>query len=211
MRADTSRTGFFTNTSLFDVKYQEIEYRTARGNIFVKNDGSQNILICRYDTATLQPIWVQAAGGRGGDGGLNYYTVPPENAVYVVGCFEDTAYFPRLPGSPNCDTIVSRGNADMFIAKYSYDTGALLWVRSGGSVNSDVVFMYGGVRHTETLMLVDSTAVTICANFFGEAIFSGRSIAAKPTGSAIAILYDKQDGSVLSVRFVTDMSELRER
>ncbi len=205
MRGDTTRTGFFTNTSLFDAKYQDIHYRTKLGDVFVKNDTTQNVLVCRYDTATMQPIWVQTAGGKGGDGGLNYYTVPPENAVYVVGIFEGTAYFPRHPGSSMYDSVVSRGMADIFIAKYSYDTGALVWVRSGGSKYSDVVFTYNGIRHTETLMAVDTAVVTVYANFFGSATFGCLSIDAKLTGSAVQISYDKISGDVREVSFVQEL------
>lgn len=205
MRDDTTRTGFFTNVSLFDKKYEEIEYTTAQGSVFVPNDGTQNCLICRYDTVTLKPIWINVAGGSGGDGGVNYYTVPPENAVYVVGYFEGTAYFPKAPGSPWCDTLVSYGMADMFIAKYSYDKGVLQWVRSGGSAYSDVVFTYNGARHTETYMTVDSIAVTVYANFFGRSTFDGKFIDAKTSGAAVAISYDKKNGEVKDVRFVTEL------
>lgn len=120
----------------------------------------------------MQPIWVAVGGGSGGDGGCNYYTVPPENAVYVVGYFEDTAYFPHRAGMQKSATLFSNGMTDLFVAKYSYDTGALQWVRSGGSRNSDVVFTYNGQRHTETHMSIDSAAVTVYANFFGPAFFS---------------------------------------
>lgn len=211
MRGDSTSTGFFTNASLYDAKYELIEYKTAQGAVLVPNSGTGDVLICRYDTATLIPTWVQTAGGRGEDGGGNYFVDGNNGSVYVTGYFQDTAYFPITPGSSRCDTVISQGNGDMFIAKYRYDNGALQWVRSGGSKNSDVVFMYGGSRHSETFMLVDSVSVTICTNFFGPATFSDHSIDAKPTGSAVAIRYNKKDGSVLSVRFVTDMAELRER
>lgn len=208
MRGDRSRTGFFTNTSLYDKKYEQIEYRTIQGAVFVPNDGTQNVLLCRYDTVSLKPIWVQTAGGKGGDGGLNYYTVPPENAVYVVGCFEDTAYFPKNPRSPVCDTVISHGMVDLFIAKYRFETGELLWVRSGGSAYSDVVFIYGGSRHTETYMTVDSAVVTVYANFFDSATFGDRKIDAKTSGSAVQIAYRKTDGEVSDLRFVTALPSL---
>lgn len=196
-RGDTTRTGFFTNASLFDTAYHAITYETARGSVTVPNDGTQNFLLCRYDTTSLKPIWVAVGGGRGGDGGINYHTVPSEHAVYVVGCFEDTAYFPRFAGSEPCDTLVSRGYADMFIAKYDYETGALQWIRSGGSRYSDVVFMYEGTRHQEVFMIVDSAAVTVYTNCFGPAHFGDTIINAKLEGEAVWIRYDKETGDVL--------------
>lgn len=204
MRNDSTRTGFFTNTSLFDTAYDEIKYVTTLGNVFVPNDGSQNFLLCRYDTATLQPIWIAIGGGPGGDGGCNYYTVPPENAVYVVGCFESTAYFPHKAGLLACDTLRSYGMVDMFVAKYSYDLGVLQWCVSGGSAYSDIVFTDNlGNRHQETVMAVDSAAVTIYANFFGPARFGNTTVDANYSGSAVQIRYDKSDGSVLDARFAT--------
>lgn len=201
MRSDTTRTGFFTNVSLFDTAYDEIQYLTTGGNVHVPNDGTQNFLLCRYDTVTLQPIWVAVGGGKGGDGGCNYYTVPPENAVYVVGYFEDTAYFPRKAGMPECDTLISCGMVDMFIAKYSYSNGMLLWCTSGGSKYSDVVFSDNlGARHQETFMVVDSEVVTVYTNFFGPARFGNQSINAPLTGSVVQICFDKHTGIVRNAR-----------
>lgn len=206
MRGDTTKTGFFTTTSFFDPSYDQIEYQTLRGSVMVPNDGTQNFLLCRYDPATYRPIWVAVGGGKGGDGGLNYYCVPPENAVYVVGCFEDTAYFPIEAGSATCRMIISHGMADMFVAKYSYDKGILQWLSCGGSAYSDIVFTdTQGQRHTETLMSVDSASVTIYANFFGSARFGEKTIDAKLTGSAVQISYNKTNGEVRDVGFVREL------
>ncbi len=201
MRDDSTRTGCFTNTSLFDAKYEQIEYRTSLGTLFVKNDGTQNVLICRYDTATFQPIWIAVGGGKGGDGGCNYYTVPPENAVYVVGYFDDTAFFPIKAGETPSDTLISRGGADMFVAKYSYDKGTLEWCVSGGSQYSDIVFTDNlGARHQETFMVVDSVMVTVYTNFFGPSRFGDQSIDAPLTGSAVQISFDKETGIARDAR-----------
>lgn len=197
MRSDTSRTGFFTNVSLFDTAYDQIKYVTTQGTIFVPNDGSQNFLLCRYDTATLKPIWVAVGGGSGRDGGCNYYTVPPENSVYVVGYFEDTAFFPHRAGMQKSDTLISNGMADMFIAKYCYDNGDLQWCRSYGSKYSDIIFTDNlGNRHQETILLVDSVNFILYANFFGPVRFGDQSIEAPLSGSVIRISCDKETGEV---------------
>ncbi len=204
MRSDTTHTGFFTNVSLFDTAYDEIKYVTTQGNIYVPNEGSQNFLLCRYDTATLQPIWVAVGGGRGGDGGCNYYTVPPENAVYVVGYFEDTAYFPHRAGMLVCDTLISNGMADMFIAKYSYSNGVLLWCRSAGSKYSDIIFTDNlGARHQETILIVDSVHITVYANFFGPLRIGDQSVNASLSGSAVQISFDKKTGAVREAQIPT--------
>lgn len=208
VRSDTTRTGFFTTATLFDTAYDEILYQTTQGNVLVPNDGTQNFLLCRYDTATMQPIWIATGGGSGGDGGVNYYTVPPENAVYVVGYFEDTAYFPYRAGWSSCDTLMSYGMVDMFLAKYSYDNGELLWCTSGGSAYSDIIFTDAlGARHQETMLLVDTVNVTLYANFFGPALFGDRSIDAPRSGAAIQISFDKETGAVRDVRLATALPE----
>lgn len=196
MRSDTTRTGFFTNASLFDTIYDQIEYRTKTGSVFIPNDGTQNFLLCRYETITMQPLWIAVGGGKGGDAGCNYYTVPPENAVYVVGYFEDTAFFPHQAGLPSCDTLISRGMADMFVAKYRYDNGELQWVHSGGSPYSDVIFTYNGARHNETFMTVDSSVVSVYANFFGPTRFQNHTLNAPLSGSVMQISFDKETGEV---------------
>jgi len=201
MRSDSTRTGFFTNASLFDTAFDQIKYVTIQGNVFVPNDGSQNFLLCRYDTATMQPVWVAVGGGRGGDGGCNYYTVPPENAVYVVGYFEDTAYFPHHAGREQCDTLISNGMGDMFIAKYRHDDGELQWCKSYGSKYTDIIFTDNlGSRHQETILLVDSVNVILYANFFGPVRFGDQSIDAPFSGSAIRIGFDKETGAVREAR-----------
>ena len=206
MRGDSTKTGFFTNTSLYDSSFAEIEYQTENGNVFVKNDGTQNFFACRYDTANGKPIWIAAGGGSGGDGGCNYYEVPPENSVYIVGYFEGTARFPIKAGSNKYKEIISNGLADMFIAKYSYDQGVLQWVSSGGSPNRDVVFYDNlGARHKETILIVDSSSVTVYANFFGVSRFDNATISAKESGSAIQISYDKRTGKVKKVDFVISL------
>jgi hypothetical protein len=209
MREDTTKTGFFTNVSLFDSKYDEIEYQTTRGNVIVENDGTQNFIACRYDTNTYKPIWIATGGGTGGDGGCNYYTDPPENAVYVVGYFEGTARFTVKAGSRKYKEIISNGMGDMFLAKYSYDNGELLWIASGGSVNADVIFLDNvGARHKETYMTLDKSVVTVYANFFGAAKFGNKSIDAKLSGSAVQISYDKATGEVKNVGFVTALPQI---
>lgn len=206
LRGDTTKTGFFTNVSLYDSKYNEIEYQTEQGNVAVKNDGSQNVFICRYNPSNNRPIWIATGGGCGADGGCNYYTVPPENAVYVIGYFEDTARFLVKSGSREYKEIISNGSADMFIAKYSYDKGILQWISSGGSANSDIVFTdNAGARHKETLLIVDSATVTVYANFFGHAMFGNKSIDAKLGASAVQISYDKTSGEVKNLQFVTSL------
>lgn len=207
MRDVTTHTGFFTTVSLYDSKYEQIEYKTSQqGNVYAKNNGSQDFIACRYDPVTYKPIWVATGGGIGGDGGCNYYTVPPENAVYVVGYFEGEASFPIKTGLPECKTLTSHGMADMFIAKYAYDSGELQWLKSGGSPYADIVFTDNlGARHKEVLMTVDSVNVTVYTNFFGRSTFDGKTIEAKLTGSAVQISYDKASGEVQDVRFVTTL------
>jgi len=74
--------------------------------------------------------WVQSMWGRG-PGVVSCYAVAVDSRgnVYVTGAFWDTAEF----GSAS---VTSRGEADIWIAKYSSQR-TLIWVRSAGGLSKD--------------------------------------------------------------------------
>jgi hypothetical protein len=74
--------------------------------------------------------WVVGMGGSKPD--YAYATaVDHANNVYVTGSFTDTATF-RFGE----DTLVSRGNSDVFLAKFD-PAGNLVWVKGMGGTNAD--------------------------------------------------------------------------
>lgn len=91
------------------------------------------------------------------------------------------------------------------IAKYNYESGELEWITSGGSKYADVVFTFANIRQQGTYMTVNSSALTVYANFFGPATFSDTSIDCKYSGEAVWIRYDKETGEVLSLGHPTSL------
>jgi len=72
--------------------------------------------------------WVKQIGTLGLNRG---YSLKADNAghFYVAGSFEGTAVF-------DSDTLTSKGDQDIFLAKYS-DEGNLIWVKRAGGIGSD--------------------------------------------------------------------------
>lgn len=136
------KNGAFASATFYDTKYDSIEYRTSRGTLVVANDGTANCIVGRYDMQTEQLLWVAVGGGKGNDRGCNYFILPSENALFAVGYFSDTAYFSYNDGSSNFATLASKGETDIFVARYAYDTGVLQWINGGGSSGRDFGYMY---------------------------------------------------------------------
>ncbi len=82
--------------------------------------GSQNFV---YD-------WVRNAGGERWDL-ANDIVIDNEKNVYMTGGFEHTAFF-------GIDSVISKGDRDIFIAKYD-SIGTLVWLKSAGGKKYDNV------------------------------------------------------------------------
>jgi hypothetical protein len=95
------------------------------GTVYQGN-GIYEVFVAKYGP-TGDLLWVKLAGGRGNDQG-NAITFS-NGFVYVCGSFEDTATF----GST---ALISKGEGDVFLAKYDSD-GNLVWAKSAGGVNND--------------------------------------------------------------------------
>ncbi|MCX6200042.1 MAG: T9SS type A sorting domain-containing protein [Bacteroidetes bacterium] len=89
--------------------------------------GIFDVFITRYDPQG-NVVWVKLAGGDDNDAGTGIKY--KGGFLYVTGYFNDTAWFETT-------MLLSRGDADGFIAKYTTD-GNLVWVRQIGGSNSDV-------------------------------------------------------------------------
>lgn len=107
----------------------QIEYTTRFDNgQNIKSRGSHDIFAAKYaPDGTL--IWVQSAGGVGGDVGYGI-AVDAMHNCYVTGEMEKVCYF-----SPT-DSLTSNGGNDIFISKYD-SNGQFLWAKSFGSTESD--------------------------------------------------------------------------
>jgi hypothetical protein len=97
------------------------------GTNVLSSFGSADIFVSKY-SPTGSLLWVRQAGGNQNDNGSGI-GVDAENNVYVTGYFRGTASF----GTTN---VVSQGDEDVFVAKYSPD-GTLLWVWATGGTSRD--------------------------------------------------------------------------
>lgn len=89
--------------------------------------GIFDVFIAKYDPQG-NVIWVKLAGGDDNDAGA---AIKYKNGfIYITGYFNDTAWFENT-------MLLSRGDADAFIAKYTTN-GVLVWVRQMGGTNSDL-------------------------------------------------------------------------
>jgi hypothetical protein len=94
--------------------------------------GNHDIFLAKYD-ASGNLGWVRTGGGANGDyaqaldcDGTNY--------VYIAGEIE--GYGNTVGFSNSSATIATKGDNDIFFAKYDLD-GNLLWVKSEGGLNSE--------------------------------------------------------------------------
>ena len=99
--------------------------------------GEQDVYVAKYNSSG-QPLWVKTGGSIAKEtvGGI---AIDTTGNIYVTGSFgahtiyptvyTDTAYFDN-------DTIMSKGQEDVFLAKYT-NSGTLIWLRGYGSAYND--------------------------------------------------------------------------
>ncbi|MFH1321400.1 MAG: hypothetical protein ABII90_12215, partial [Bacteroidota bacterium] len=105
--------GYFTDSAYFDT-------------VSVSSAGSKTFFLAKYNN-NGNIIWVVHSGG---DYNMNsHITVDNSNYIYVAGNFTDTF-------SLDTNTMIAKGEKDIFIAKYDTD-GNLIWTRSIGGIYGD--------------------------------------------------------------------------
>jgi len=107
-------TGYFEGTASF-------------GGLELISKGSDDIFVAKY-SASGELKWARRAGGGLTDFG-RAIAVDPGGYVYVTGAFYGDADFGVVG-------LISRGSADVFVARYDND-GAIDWVRQMGGANED--------------------------------------------------------------------------
>lgn len=75
--------------------------------------GGADVFISKLDSGG-NFLWAKGIGGNGSDNGSNI-TVDNFGSIYVTGFFSDTADF----NAPNNANLISLGESDIFVAKYS--------------------------------------------------------------------------------------------
>ena len=104
-----------------------IEGKAMFGDQTLNGHGGDDMFLAKYDTdGKLR--WVRRAGGALTDFG-RAVAVDPGGYVYVTGVFRGAAMFERT-------RLVSRGNSDIFVAKYDR-AGELQWVKQAGGQGED--------------------------------------------------------------------------
>lgn len=106
------------------------------GNRVLKALGEQDILVIKLDESG-EIIWINQAGSKYNEN--NYIcelaskiVTDQKGNVFVAGTFHSKAFFQDT-------SIISNGNVDIFIAKYSPD-GDLVWVQNIGNKYIDYLF-----------------------------------------------------------------------
>jgi hypothetical protein len=121
MTCDEDGNVYITGEIEMTVKFHE-------SDISLSSWGSNDMFIAKYDTdGNLK--WANRGGGRGSDQGLSVAVYG--DAVYVAGKFKDTAMF--HDGSVR---LFSKGDDDIFLAKYGTD-GSFKWIRRAGGELED--------------------------------------------------------------------------
>ncbi|WP_340239953.1 Ig-like domain repeat protein [Emticicia soli] len=123
---DVYITGSFIETSNFNTP-------SAAGTNQLVSDGIQDIFVAKYNSSGILQ-WVKRAGGTGVEKGLGI--VASNTDVYLTGQFGGTANF-NSPSAAGSNEIVSAGDNDVFIAKYT-SAGVLQWVKRAGGSGEDL-------------------------------------------------------------------------
>jgi Beta-propeller repeat len=144
---DAYVTGFFNGSVAF-------------GATSLSSKGADDIFVARYSQGG-KLLWARSAGGLLVDWGSSIAVDSSKN-VYVTGSFEGNATF-------GTTTLASKGDASIFVAKYS-PQGQLLWAESAGGSSED-----GG-----TGIAVDSGGnAYMVGGFKGKAAFGSVSLSSK--------------------------------
>lgn len=124
-----------------------------QGTFFFSNNGFE-IFLTKYNPAgTL--LWVKKAGGVLQDQGTDVI-VGNDGMIYLTGVFRGTATFEST-------TLISNGNADVFLAKYD-PSGSLIWVKSFGGSGEDL---------PAKLSMTTGGEILVCGIFSGAFLFNG--------------------------------------
>jgi hypothetical protein len=163
-------TGNFEGTSIFDG-----DTLTSAGNT--------DLFLAKYDVEG-ELAWVKRAGGVRADAACGIVSDNVGNCI-ITGYFSNTAFFEK-------DQLISKGHADVFLAKYNA-TGNLSWAISAGGRNHDAaqaitmdrtgnLLITGQFR--DKIMFVMTTLVSAgdCDIFWAKYTNQGKVLWAKRAG-----------------------------
>ncbi|MFA5747782.1 MAG: T9SS type A sorting domain-containing protein [Candidatus Absconditabacterales bacterium] len=123
-------TGYFSDT---------INFNSANdlNQITLTSKGGKDILISKY-SQTGKLIYAKSFGGHCDDWGIGV-TIDHTNNVYLTGSFNDIVDFnpnPKLKSDSDKVNLISTGNNDIFLVKYS-QTEKLIYAKNIGGIGPD--------------------------------------------------------------------------
>lgn len=119
-------TDFSGNVYTVGVFSGEGDFRPDTLTVNLKSAGKDDVFIQKLDSLG-KFVWVKQIGGIGADKIFNASIF--DNALYVVGSFEETVDFDN-------NSKQSAGGSDGFIAKFDLD-GKLTWIKTLGGIRDD--------------------------------------------------------------------------
>jgi hypothetical protein len=151
--------------------------------VFQSNSGLSNIYLAKY-SPNGNLVWAKNIGGSSIDQSSDL-KVDTSGNVFVTGSFYGTSYFNK-PVS-NADTLKSRGQGDIFIAKYKSD-GSFVWVKQIGS---------NSFENSSSITTTESGKVIMAGMYYDSTDFN-------PSPTDSVYLPDNQFGANL---FILKMDE----
>jgi hypothetical protein len=174
---------------------------TTFGSTNLTSTGGTDIFVAKYlPNGTLS--YVVKAGGTG-DQTIKDMGIDSNNDVYVTGYF--TGVSTTFGGITANNSDATGSTRDIFTAKFTGSTGAVSWLKTGGSpTESDA---------PSALTIDASNNVYLGASFLGSATFSGNSITSTGSSDALIIRYTStgtlnllQKGGGIGAEVVNDIA-----
>lgn len=142
---DDSGNVYTTGYFVADILLSDSTYTSA---------GDKDMYLVKYNSAG-EFCWARVVGGSGDD--IPGAILWEDGNLYVTGSFNSTVNF-SLNQTPGFLELTSDGASDIFVVKYSSDTGDPSWVRRAGGPQADVandiafhddyLYISGGFRQT---------------------------------------------------------------
>ncbi len=114
-------TGYFSS--------ETITFDTINLNNASSLETTSDIFVCKYDSSG-NLIWARCAGGLKNDLAQDI-SVDASGNIYISGYFRSSTI---IFGT---DTLINKGNSDVFLVKYD-NNGNIIWVRGAGGTDEDV-------------------------------------------------------------------------
>jgi hypothetical protein len=124
--------------------------------------------------------WARSAPGSGSEGFGRRVAVDSEGNAYATGHFSGTVAFGE-------HVLVSRGDADCFVAKYN-SQGSVLWAKSAGGPGRD-----SGIG----IAVAPDGSVWVTGGFHGPATFDTQTLAGWGGWDMFLAQYDSSNGNLL--------------